>query len=82
MEKFNRAYEAIKVGDSRNTVVAALGQPQEITNCPSYASVPKVDEEFRSKCFQQYEYISFMARRTIYFDRNGVVIHKTVAVSP
>ena len=82
IEKFDRAYEAIKVGDPRDAVVAALGEPQKVTNCPPYAGVPKMEAEFRSKCFQQYEYFSFMARRTIYFDRNGAVIGKSTAVSP
>jgi len=82
IEQFNHAYEAIRVGDSRESVVAALGQPHKITNCPSYSGLPKMDAEFQSKCFQEFEYISFMARHTIYFDRNGVVIHKTIAVSP
>lgn len=82
IEKFNRAYEAIKVGDSRDAVVAALGKPQEVTSCPPYTGVPKMEAEFRSKCFQQYEYISLMARRTVYFDRNGAVIGKSTAVSP
>jgi hypothetical protein len=81
-ENFDRAYEAIKVGDSRDAVVAALGKPDEVTNCPTYAGAPKMNAEFRTKCFQQYEYFSFMARRTIYFDQNGVVINKTIAVSP
>jgi len=82
IDQFNRAYEAIKVGDSRDTVVAALGKPHTITNCPSYNGLPKMDTEFQAKCFQEFEYVSFMARHTIYFDRNGVVIHKTIAVSP
>jgi hypothetical protein len=81
-EKFARAYDAIKIGDSRDAVVAALGEPNEVTKCPSYAGVPKMEKEFQSKCFQQYEYFSFMAQRTIYFDRNGAVIHKSMAVSP
>lgn len=82
MEKFARAYEAIKIGDSRDAVVAALGEPNEVTKCPPYAGAPKMEEEFQSKCFQQYEYFSFMARRTIYFDRDGAVIGKSTAVSP
>lgn len=82
-ERFNRAYEEIKVGDSRQVVVAALGEPSKITVC-SYTPFndPKKEAEFRAKCFQQFDYSSFMGRRSIYFDQSGLVIAKTSAVSP
>ncbi len=83
MGSYDRAYTAVKVGDSRETVVAAMGEPRAITNC-SYTqfSDKKLEAEFRSKCFQEYEYVELMARYTISFDRNGAVIHKSMAVSP
>jgi hypothetical protein len=80
---YDHAYEGIKVGDSRDVVVAAMGKPQAMTDC-SYTpfSDKKLENEFRSKCFQEYEYVELMARYTISFDRNGAVINKTKAVSP
>ena len=80
---YERAYTAIRVGDSRQAVVAAMGEPQMVKNC-SYTpfSDEKLEAEFRSKCFQEYEYVELMARYTIAFDRNGAVIHKSMAVSP
>ena len=82
-QAYLRAYEGIKVGDSRDAVVAAMGKPHQVTGCP-YTSFddPKRDAEFRSKCFQQYQYGFFMREYTISFDRNGTVINKSTAVSP
>ena len=83
MGDYDRAYTAITVGDSREEVVAAMGEPQAVTDC-SYTPFAdkKLDAEFRSKCFQQYEYVELMARYTISFDRNGMVFNKSTAVSP
>jgi hypothetical protein len=81
--RFNRAYESIKVGDSRDAVVAAMGDPREVTDCPDTSfSNRKEEAEFRSKCFQQYKYVQWMAVYTISFDRNGTVFDKSQAVSP
>lgn len=82
-DSYNRAYMAIRVGDSRQAVVAAMGEPRAVTDC-SYTpfSDKKLEAEFRSKCFQEYEYVELMARYTIAFDRNGAVIHKSMTVSP
>jgi hypothetical protein len=82
-ERFRRAYAEIKVGDSRNAVLVAMGEPHEVTDCPyTPFSDPKREAEFRSKCFQQYRYGLFMREYTISFDRNGTVINKSTAVSP
>jgi hypothetical protein len=83
IERYRRAYAEIKVGDSREAVTAAMGEPQAVTDC-SYTpfSDKKLEAEFRSKCFQKCEYVEFMVRYTISFDRNGAVIYKSKAVSP
>lgn len=83
IERFRRAYEEIKVGDSRDAVVVAMGDPDEITGCPDTPFADrKRQAEFRSKCFQQYQYGVLMREYTISFDRNGTVINKSTAVSP
>jgi hypothetical protein len=83
MDRYDRAYAPIKVGDSRDAVVAAMGKPHAVTDCSYTAfSDKKMEAEFRSKCFQEYEYVELMARYTISFDRNGAVIFKSKAVSP
>ena len=83
IERYRRAYAEIKVGDSRDAVVAAMGEPHEVTDCPfTPFADPKLEAEFRSKCFQQYQYGELMVIYTISFDRNGAVINKSSVVSP
>lgn len=83
IERFRRAYEAVKVGDSREAVVTAMGEPQSVTDCPEGPfSDKKKEAEFRSKCFQQYKYVKWMAVYTISFDRSGAVFNKSKIVSP
>ena len=83
IERYSQAYAEIKIGDSRDAVVAAMGKPHEVTDCPyTPFADPEKEAEFRSKCFQQYRYSLLMREYTISFDRNGAVINKSSAVSP
>lgn len=83
IERYRRAYAEIKIGDSRDAIVALMGEPHEVTGCPyTPFADPKEEAEFRSKCFQEYEYVELMVRYTISFDRSGAVIYKSKAVSP
>jgi hypothetical protein len=83
IQRYRHAYNGIKVGDLRDAVVAAMGEPQKVTSCPyTPFADPKQEAEFRSRCFQQYRYEFFMREYTISLDRNGVVIGKGTAVSP
>ena len=82
-ERYERGFAAIKTGDSRDAVIASMGQPHEVEDCPSTPfSDKKMEAEFRSKCFQQYRYALLMKVYTISFDRTGTVINKSSAVSP
>ena len=80
---YDAAYTAIKVGDTREALVAVIGEPQTVTDCSNTPfSDKRLEAEYRSKCFQEYEYVELMARYKISFDRKGTVIHKSKAVSP
>ena len=46
--KLNRAYTQVKIGDSRPTVVAALGEPSQIDNCVG------PDEKPPLRCFEHF----------------------------
>ena len=82
-ERYERGYAAIKAGDSRDVVVAAMGNPHAVEDCPfTPFADKKMEAEFRAKCFQQYRYILLMKVYTIAFDRTGTVIHKSSVVSP
>ena len=83
IQRRNLAYEGIKVGDSRDAVVAAMGPPHTVKACEyTPFSDPKLEAEFRAKCVQQYEYVFFMRDYTVSFDSAGMVIEKSTAVSP
>jgi hypothetical protein len=82
-ERLERGYVGIKIGDSRDAVIAAMGQPHTVADCPSTPFAdPKMEAEFRSKCYQQYRYILLVKVYTISFDRTGTVINKSDVVSP
>lgn len=82
-ERLERGFAAIQIGDSRDAVVAAMGQPHSVEDCSfTPFSDPKLEAEFRSKCFQQYRYVVLMKVYTISFDRNRTVIAKSDVVSP
>jgi hypothetical protein len=82
-ERYERGFAAIKTGDSRDAVVAAMGNPHAVEDCPfTPFADKKMEAEFRSKCSQQYRYILLMKVYTISFDRTGAVINKTSVVSP
>ncbi|HEU4509679.1 MAG TPA: hypothetical protein VFR78_15670 [Pyrinomonadaceae bacterium] len=82
-ERLDNGFAAIKAGDSRDAVVAAMGKPHSVEECPfTPFSDKKMEAEFRSKCSQQYKYVVFMKVYTISFDRDGTVIHKSDVVSP
>lgn len=82
-ERYERGFAAIKAGDSRDAVIAAMGQPHAVEDCPfTPFADKKLEAEFRSRCSQQYRYILFMKVYTISFDRTGTVIDKSDVVSP
>ena len=79
-ERVKSAYDGIKVGDARETVTVAMGEPYTVGEC-KFAAVAhqKMEEELRSKCAQQYIFIVLRSVYTISFDRNGSVIAKSDA---
>ena len=81
--RLERGFAAIKTGDSRDAVYGAMGKPQSVADCPyTPFADPKMEAEFRSKCFQQFTYVVLMKVYTISFDQGGAVIHKSSVVSP
>ena len=83
VKKYEDSYSQIKVGDSKEIVVAVMGHPTKISECV-YPWFPdkKREAEYRSNCKELYEYEFFPLSYTISFEKNGKVINKTRAVSP
>lgn len=83
LERVRRAYDSVKIGDSRDAVAVAMGEPYKATECgPAPSADRKVEEEFRSKCAQQYRFLVLRTVYTISFDRNGNVIAKSDGAYP
>lgn len=83
VKKYEDSYSKIKVGDSKEIVVAVMGHPTKISECvfPWFPD-EKREAEYRSNCKELYEYELFPVSYTISFGKNGKVINKTRAVSP
>ncbi|MEK6280592.1 MAG: hypothetical protein AABN95_09595 [Acidobacteriota bacterium] len=81
--KYEDGYSQIKVGDSKDLLLGAMGKPTRISECvyPWFAD-EKREAEYRSNCKELYEYELFPVSYTISLDKNGRVINKTRAVSP
>ena len=76
-KKLTTTFAKVQVGDTRESIVQMLGQPQEIENCyDSHSS-----EEPTKRCFETYWYITFLERWGFSFNKDGKVIDKTHNVS-
>ena len=70
--KYERALTQIKVGDTEESVISLMGQPDE-----KYACYPSTREFAK-----EYWYDTFLEPYIIYFDQNGRVSGKQTMVSP
>jgi len=75
--KFAESFAALKVGDTKETVLQLLGRPEKVVNCND----PSSNNEFDRKCVEGYWYWSFMERWVVYLDKDGKVFDKVNNVS-
>jgi hypothetical protein len=82
--KYERGYQQIKLGDSKDVVLTLMGEPSRITDCVHpWFSDKKAEDEYRVKCKELYLYEEvFPVDYTVSFDEKGNVVNKTSAVSP
>jgi len=76
-EKIVSSFANVQTGDTKQTVVQRLGQPDEVENCYDSRS----NEEPTNKCVETYWYMSFLERWGFSFNKDGKVIDKTHNVS-
>jgi hypothetical protein len=75
-KKFAAAFEGVRTGDKKETVLQMFGTaPEEISKC----SDPH--EEFGGKCAEVYWYFAFLERWEVYLDQDGRVLDKGHEVS-
>jgi hypothetical protein len=83
-EKYERALARIRVGDSRQRVVALMGEPDEREWCyplPTASDTPEL-KRFHERCVEQYRYSTFMKPYYISFDKDSRVSGKGYTISP
>jgi hypothetical protein len=82
--KIVRAHAQIQVGDSKQTVIALMGQPSLIEKCNDgdmWGLTPE-QRTFKEQCTDTYVYTGFLRRDDVVFDKNDSVLAKYVSVSP
>jgi hypothetical protein len=72
-----RGYLAAQEGDSEQTVIARLGQPDRVSKCFH----PDVEDESDKKCSEMFRFYSFLESWEFYFDKDGKLIFKSYSVS-
>jgi hypothetical protein len=66
--KLNRAYTHVKIGDSKRSVIAALGDPSQIDSC-----IAPGEQASSSGCYEILHYSSFPYRWLFTIDNEGKV---------
>jgi hypothetical protein len=82
--KYERALNRIQVGDTEQSVVALMGQPDERNWCyplPTDHDTAE-DKRFHQKCVQTYRYITFLENYGVTLDKDHRVSGKFHSVSP
>ena len=79
-KKYERGYAQVGVGESKQKVVALLGDPSEIENC-HYFIHSGVNERDKERCVEMYWYRSFLEDWVFVFDKDGKVISKFYNIS-
>lgn len=79
-----RAFAQIKVGDSKESVVAEMGKPDRVEICRTVSSSNDTaeDKKYQEQCVEQYWYNSFLKPYVISFDKENRVLSKGYQVSP
>jgi hypothetical protein len=76
-EKLTSTFARVQLGESKETVVQILGQPDEVENCSGSDS----NQELTKRCVETYWYMSFLERWGFSLNQDGKVIDKTHNVS-
>lgn len=71
------AFAKVQIGDTKESVVQMLGQPEEVQNC--YDS--DLSDDLSKRCVETYWYTSFLERWGFSFTKDGKLIDKTYNAS-
>jgi hypothetical protein len=82
--KYERALDRIEVGDTEQSVVGLMGQPDERNCCYPLPTDHDSSEEkrFHADCVQTYTYVTFMENYGVTLNKDNRVSGKFTSVSP
>ena len=81
----SRAFDAIKLGDSKEKVIAALGRPDEVRSCPDtlyWGGDHKRLGPNNGQCTEEFYYSSLPGGWSVGFSATGQAVSKYAYVSP
>ena len=76
--RYSRGFEQIEIGQTKQSVIDALGEPSEVQVC--HGPVNR-DGKVTGDCAEEYYYHSFLVSWGFLLDRDGKVIGKFHHVS-
>jgi hypothetical protein len=82
--KYERALDRLQIGDTEQSVVALMGQPDERNWCyplPTDHDTAE-DKRFHQRCVETYMYVTLMENYGVALDKDGRVSRKFHQVSP
>jgi hypothetical protein len=82
--KYERALDRIQVGDTEQSVLSLMGQPDERNWCYPLPTDHDSSEQkqFHAQCVQTYTYVTFMENYGVSLDKDNRVSGKFHSVSP
>lgn len=82
--RYENGYAKVRVGDSQELVVAAMGKPDKIDVCRTVSSQSDTaeDKRYQEQCAIQYSYNTFLKPYIISFDKDMKVLAKGYQISP
>jgi hypothetical protein len=79
--KLATTFASVQIGDTKQTIVQLLGNPDEITVCRERDSAKRGYVDSAQECVEVYWYISFLEEWGFFLNRDGKVIDKGHDVS-
>lgn len=82
--RYEDALNRIQIGDSEETVIALMGQPDQRDWCYPLPKdrEPKQMKQFHQRCFITYRYVTFMEHYGVSLDKDNRVSGTFRSVSP
>lgn len=82
--RHQKGFDQIKIGDSKESVIAVMGAPDTVEICRTVSSPNDTveDKNYQEHCAEQYKYNSPLQPYVVSFDKNNRVLAKGYQVSP